>query len=492
MTAGERLSRQEALSLWDLDLLTLGRWADRSRWRLHPEPRVTYVVDRNINYTNICVSGCRFCAFYRPPGSPEGYVLDDAALDLKLEGNQGIGRHRGPAPGGPQSRPALELLRGPGAAYPGLRPARARLFPPGDQLLGAPKRAPSPRILIRASSGPAWAPSPAGAPRFWWTGCVRPFRPNKCSAAEWLEVMAAAHGLGLKTTATMMFGHLETREERTEHLFRLRDLQDQTGGFTAFIPWSFQPHNTALGGEAAGSWEYLKTLAVSRLVLDNIENLQVSWVTQGGKIAQVALCFGANDFGSTMIEENVVAAAGVSFRLSEAEIGALSPPPATCPKDGITSTDWWTWSGGGGFPRAGSPCYRPQTLTPSPKPPPPTPNSGAQASSLCCTGKSLVLPGKGYGEGSLGGGQGAAPPGPPPKKAPPRLAVIARVGAHRDFLEKGVEYLGGEVHSTPFGDSNPVHLFRHQGLVFAVLSRHGEDRYAVSAAYVNDRANFMP
>ena len=151
--------------------------------------------------------------------------------------------------------------------------------------------------------------------------------PKKCNSDEWLEVMREAHGLGLKTTATMMFGHVETMEERLEHLQRLRDLQDETGGFTAFIPWPFQPQNTALegfgeGGKTTG-FEYLRMLALSRIYLDNFMNIQASWVTQGPKIAQLSLYFGANDFGSTMIEENVVAAAGVSFRLSEKDICRL-------------------------------------------------------------------------------------------------------------------------------------------------------------------------
>ena len=147
--------------------------------------------------------------------------------------------------------------------------------------------------------------------------------PQKCSASQWLEVMAAAHRAGLKTSATMMFGHLETRAERVEHLVKIRELQDETGGFTAFIPWTYQPGGTHLTGEALGAVEYLKTLAISRLVLDNVPHLQVSWVTQGPKVAQVALKFGADDFGSTMLEENVVAATGVGYRLTRAEIDTL-------------------------------------------------------------------------------------------------------------------------------------------------------------------------
>ena len=175
------------------------------------------------------------------------------------------------------------------------------------------------RLLIDAGS----PPSPAAAPKSWWTGCGRRFLPNKCDSARWLEVMGTAHRLGLKTSATMMFGHLETREERIEHLLKIRELQDETGGFTAFIPWTFQPGGTNLGGETLGAVEYLRTLAISRLVLDNVPHLQVSWVTQGGKVAQIALKFGADDFGSTMLEENVVAATGVGFRLPREEIESL-------------------------------------------------------------------------------------------------------------------------------------------------------------------------
>ncbi len=431
VTAGERLSREEALSLWDLDLLTLGRWADRSRWRLHPDPLVTYVVDRNINYTNVCVSGCRFCAFFRPPGSPEGYVLDAAALGRKLEetrelGGTGVLLQGGLNPELPLSyyEDLVRHIRGSGLHVHG--------FSPPEIIFWARQNGQSITQILRRLMGAGLGSIPGGGAEILVDRVRQALSPNKCTTGEWLQVMAAAHGLGLKTTATMMFGHLETREERTEHLFRLRDLQDKTGGFTAFIPWSFQPDNTALGGAAAGSWEYLQTLAISRLVLDNIENIQVSWVTQGGKIAQLALCFGANDFGSTMIEENVVAAAGVAFRLSEAEIKHL-----------ITT--------------AGYEAHRRDHV--------------------------YKLVG--------GGGQGSQTQAPSTQKNLPRLAIIARVGAHRDFLEKGVAYLGGEAQATPFGDSNPVHLFEHRGLVFAVLSRHGEDRYAVSAAYVNDRANLF-
>jgi len=281
---------------------------------------VTYVVDRNINYTNICVSGCRFCAFYRRPGAPSGYVLERATLIQKLQETKDLGGTGILLQGG--LNPALpleyyeELLifirRAFGLHIHGFSPPEivflARLS--GLSIKETLKR------LIAAGLGSI----PGGGAEILVDRVRQTISPNKCTVQEWLAVMETAHGLGLRTTATMMFGHLETRAERVEHLLRLRELQDRTQGFTAFIPWAYQPGGTALGGTGTGVLEYLKNLAISRLVLDNFANLQVSWVTQGAKVAQVALKFGANDFGSTMIEENVVAATGVGFRLSEAEI----------------------------------------------------------------------------------------------------------------------------------------------------------------------------
>jgi cyclic dehypoxanthinyl futalosine synthase len=320
LEAGERLDTAAALTLWDLDLLTLGRGADRVRQRQHLEPRVTYVVDRNINYTNICVSGCRFCAFYRRPGAPGGYVLEQAALVQKLEetkalGGTGILLQGGLNPSLPLDyyEELLTFIRSRfGLHIHGFSPPEIVFW---SRLSGL-TIAEILRRLIDAGLGSI----PGGGAEILVDRVRQAISPNKCTAQEWLAVMETAHHLNLRTTATMMFGHLETRAERIEHLLRLRELQDRTGGFTAFIPWSYQPGGTALGGTSPGVIEYLKTLAISRLVLDNFPNLQVSWVTQGAKVAQVALKFGANDFGSTMIEENVVAATGVGFRMSQEEI----------------------------------------------------------------------------------------------------------------------------------------------------------------------------
>ncbi|MGQ9921872.1 MAG: cyclic dehypoxanthinyl futalosine synthase [Desulfobacca sp.] len=315
----ERLWGDEALALWDLDLLTLGRWANYVRRQRHPEAVVTYVVDRNINYTNICVSGCRFCAFFRPPGHPEGYILSWEELDRKLSqtkalGGTGVLLQGGLHPALPFSyyEELVRFIRQAGLHVHGFSPPEIVFFAKTFGLAMAEVLA----RLLAAGLGSI----PGGGAEILVDRVRRQVAPKKCTAAEWLEVMATAHRLGLRTTATMMFGHIETQAERLEHLLRLRELQDRTGGFTAFIPWSFQPGGTALGGTAADVVDYLKTLAISRLVLDNFANLQVSWVTQGAKVAQVALEFGANDFGSTMIEENVVAATGVGFRLSREEI----------------------------------------------------------------------------------------------------------------------------------------------------------------------------
>ncbi|MDO9070177.1 MAG: cyclic dehypoxanthinyl futalosine synthase [Deltaproteobacteria bacterium] len=317
-----RLDPTEAQKLWDLDLLTLGAAADQVRRRFNPGNRVTFVIDRNINYTNICISGCRFCAFFRPPGAGDGYVLDWEALaaklvELKDHGGSGVLLQGG-------LNPELSLayylelvsfIRGFGLAVHG--------FSPPEIFYMAENNALSLEELIRCLMDAGLSSIPGGGAEILVDRVRQQISPQKCSASQWLEVMAAAHRAGLKTSATMMFGHLETRAERVEHLVKIRELQDDTGGFTAFIPWTYQPGGTQLTGQALGAVEYLKTLAISRLVLDNVPHLQVSWVTQGPKVAQVALKFGADDFGSTMLEENVVAATGVGFRLTRAEIDTL-------------------------------------------------------------------------------------------------------------------------------------------------------------------------
>jgi cyclic dehypoxanthinyl futalosine synthase len=322
LAAGQRLDFAEACRLWDLDLLALGSWADQARRRHNPGNRVTFVIDRNVNYTNICISGCRFCAFYRPPGAGDGYVLTWEALaakldELKAHGGSGVLLQGGLNPDLPLAYylELVKFIRDFGLGVHGFSPPEIFFLARNNGLsLGD---------LIRRLMDAGLSSIPGGGAEILVDRVRQQISPQKCSTAQWLEVMGEAHRQGLSTSATMMFGHLETRAERIEHLVKIRELQDATGGFTSFIPWTYQPGGTNLAGAAPGAVEYLKMLAISRLVLDNVPHLQVSWVTQGPKVAQVALKFGADDFGSTMLEENVVAATGVGFRLTRAEIDTL-------------------------------------------------------------------------------------------------------------------------------------------------------------------------
>jgi cyclic dehypoxanthinyl futalosine synthase len=319
--AGERISAEEGVRLLrDGDLLELASLADAVRERLHPEGIVTYIIDRNINYTNVCNAQCAFCAFYRDMPSSEGYLLSKEQLAQKIEETLALGGNQILLQGGLHPDLGIEyyeeLFRWIKSSYPmwihGLSPAEVKHICRVSSL-GTEEAV---RRLVAAGLDSI----PGGGAEVLSDRVRNVIGIAKGSTADWLEVMEVAHGLGLKTTATMMFGHVETLEERVEHLRLLRELQDRTGGFTAFIGWTFQPANTAMAGDELTSFQYLRTLAVARIMLDNFPNVQASWVTQGGKIGQVSLRFGANDFGSLMIEENVVSAAGAHFRLTEAEI----------------------------------------------------------------------------------------------------------------------------------------------------------------------------
>lgn len=322
--AGKRLSNEEYLVLeQQADLHQLAILANTIRLAKHPDKCVTYVIDRNINYTDICVSACKFCAFFKPPEAEDGYLITYEQLADKIKETQELGGTQillqgGLHPGQPLEyyEEMVRFMKGTGIHVHGFSPPEIYHF---SEIAGLPIRTVIKR-LVAAGLGSI----PGGGAEILSDRVRELTAPRKCSADQWLEVMEEAHNQGLRTTATMMFGHVETRDERLEHLWRLRNLQDQTGGFTAFIPWPFQPHNTVLAEiEKTTAFEYLRMLALSRIYLDNFDNIQASWVTQGPKVAQLSLSFGANDFGSTMIEENVVAAAGVSFRLSEQEIRRL-------------------------------------------------------------------------------------------------------------------------------------------------------------------------
>ncbi len=318
---GERLSKEEALVLWKkADFYTLATLAHHRRLTLHPEPIVTYVSDRNINYTNVCISGCRFCAFYRSPGAEGGYVLNREELAAKIEQTLALGGTQVLLQGGMHPGLGLSFCEDMLRFIKERFPVHIHGFSPPEIVHLAQKEDLELDQVICRLRQSGLDSIPGGGAEILVDQVRKSISPNKCSSSEWLAVMEAAHELGMKTTATMMFGHVETLEQRLEHLLRLRELQDRTTGFTAFIPWTFQPQNTALQEKPATAMDYLTTLAMSRLVLNNIRNLQVSWVTMGSGVAQVALQFGANDFGSTMIEENVVAAAGVKHRLSVEEI----------------------------------------------------------------------------------------------------------------------------------------------------------------------------
>jgi cyclic dehypoxanthinyl futalosine synthase len=319
--AGERISAEEGVRLLrDGDFLELASLADAVRERLHPEGIVTYIIDRNINYTNVCNAQCAFCAFYRDVPSSEGYLLSKEQLAQKIEETLALGGNQILLQGGLHPDLGIEyyeeLFRWIKSSYPiwihGLSPAEVKHICRVSSL--------STEEAVRRLVAAGLDSIPGGGAEVLSDRVRNIIGIAKGSTADWLEVMEVAHGLGLKTTATMMFGHVETLEERLEHLRLLRELQDRTRGFTAFIGWTFQPTNTAMAGDELTSFQYLRTLAVARIMLDNFPNVQASWVTQGGKIGQVSLRFGANDFGSLMIEENVVSAAGAHFRLTEAEI----------------------------------------------------------------------------------------------------------------------------------------------------------------------------
>jgi len=321
--AGGRLDRAEALELYlHAPTPLLGRLADEIRKRKHPEGIVTYIIDRNVNYTNVCVARCTFCAFYRPVGSSEGYVLGFEEIFRKIDETIALGGGQLLLQGGHNPDLPLEwyedLFRAVKQRYPTFR--LHALSPPEVIHLSRMSRLPVPEVLDRLIT--AGLDSVPGGGAEILVDRVRKLLNcyNKATADEWLGVMRHAHRKGLRTTATMMYGTVETVEERLEHVFRLRELQDETGGFTAFIAWSYQPEHTELGGGEATGIEYLRTLAIARLVLDNFDNLQASWVTQGGKVGQLSLAFGANDMGSVMIEENVVRAAGASYCMDEVEI----------------------------------------------------------------------------------------------------------------------------------------------------------------------------
>ncbi|MDX2036117.1 MAG: cyclic dehypoxanthinyl futalosine synthase [Isosphaeraceae bacterium] len=320
---GERLSFDDGVRLLrEGDLLSLGRAADAVCKRMHPEPFRTFNIDRNINYTNVCAATCDFCAFYRKPGHEEGYVLDRAELLEKIRETVEIGGDQILMQGG--LNPDLpfdwyiDLLRDIKSHYPSVN---IHGFSPPEIHFFSKKFKMSLREVLSKLKEAGLGSLPGGGGEILVDRVRKAITTGKVMTDDWLAVHRAWHELGGISSATMMYGHIETLEERIEHMERIRALQDETRGLSAFISWTFQPENTEMADVApAGAFEYLRVQAISRLYLDNVPNIQSSWVTQGPKIGHLALYFGANDMGSLMIEENVVASAGTVYYLTLDEI----------------------------------------------------------------------------------------------------------------------------------------------------------------------------
>jgi cyclic dehypoxanthinyl futalosine synthase len=330
--AGERISPAEALELYHLPLEELGALANERRqlakgsaYNGDGNQIVTYIVDRNINYTNVCNVYCKFCAFYRTERDDDHYVLTFDQIDQKLDELSAAGGVQILMQGGHHPKLPfqwyVDLLQHIREKYPHIN---IHAFSPPElqhfaETFGMPLR----QIILQLKHA-GLGSIPGGGGEILVDRVRKKISPLKINTDQWLEVMQVAHELGLKSSATMMFGHVETIEERIEHLHRIREQQDRSGGFTAFICWTFQPQHTVLKVRyPTGVAEYLRMQALARIFLDNIENLQSSWVTQGPGIGQVALKYGANDFGSVMMEENVVSAAGTTFRLNAGQIESL-------------------------------------------------------------------------------------------------------------------------------------------------------------------------
>jgi cyclic dehypoxanthinyl futalosine synthase len=324
---GERITDEDAIALLrSRDLVAVGRVANEVRNRLNDPSRVTFIVDRNLNYTNVCVTDCDFCAFYRRPGDQrEGYLLPKPVIYKKIEETLAIGGTGLLMQGGHHPDLGIDyyedLFRSIKARYPIHLHA---LSPSEVQHIARRSKLTIPQTLSRLRDA-GLDSLPGGGAEILVDRVRKVIAPKKTKTDEWLDVMRQAHRLGMSTTATMMYGHVETLEERVEHMRRVRELQDETGGFRAFISWTFQRDGNRLDDVVSDedmptSFDYLLTQAVSRIYLDNVPHIQSSWVTQGMKIGQVALGFGADDMGSVMIEENVVSAAGTTYRTTTDEL----------------------------------------------------------------------------------------------------------------------------------------------------------------------------
>jgi len=343
---GARITPKEALELYALPLNELGSLADYRR-QLAKEKAfagrgnqiVTYIVDRNINYTNVCNVYCKFCAFYRTERDADHYVLSHDEIDRKIDELIAIGGIQILMQGGHHPKLGidyyLDLLTHLREKYPQIN--IHAFSPPEFNHFAEVFKMPLREVIVRFKEA-GLGSIPGGGGEILVDRVRQRIAPLKCNTEAWLKVMEIAHEEGLNSSATMMFGHVETVADRVEHLERLRGLQDRTRGFTAFICWTFQPENTLLKADAVGSAEYLRTQALSRIYLDNIDNIQSSWVTQGPRIGQIALRYGANDFGSVMMEENVVSSAGTTFCITRDEIERLISESGYEPR---TRNNWY-------------------------------------------------------------------------------------------------------------------------------------------------------
>jgi cyclic dehypoxanthinyl futalosine synthase len=343
---GARITAQDAMLLYRLPLNELGQLADQRRQQAKAaafqgrgSEIVTYIVDRNINYTNVCNVYCKFCAFYRTEKDADHYVLSHEDIDRKIDELVSIGGIQILMQGGHHPKLGidyyLDLLNHIREKYPQIN--IHAFSPPEFNHFAEVFRMPLREVILRFKEA-GLGSIPGGGGEILVDQVRNRIAPLKCTTDQWLDVMKTAHEVGLNSSATMMFGHVEAVEDRIEHLERLREVQDQTGGFTAFICWTFQPGNVVLKATPVGSAEYLRTQALARIYLDNFENIQSSWVTQGPRIGQIALRFGANDFGSVMMEENVVSSAGTSFRITSAEIEELITEAGFEPR---TRNNWY-------------------------------------------------------------------------------------------------------------------------------------------------------
>lgn len=315
---GKRIDAEEALSLFDADLLELGRVADQCRKRFHPEEVVTLLIDRNINYTNVCVVRCKFCAFYRNKKDDGTWFFSKEELLQKIQALVEIKGTQVLLQGGLHPDITIDyyedLLRTIRSRFPSIH---IHSFSVAEIVHIAKQSRLSIRETLARLKAAGLQSIPGGGAEILVDRVKQIISPFKETSREWLDLMETAHGLQMRTTATMMFGSVETLAERVEHFQKVRDLQDRTGGFTAFIPWSFCPTHTELAHlPMPGGEDYLRTLAISRIFLDNISNIPTGWVTEGPKVGQIGLSFGANDFGGILMEEKVISATGVAYTMT--------------------------------------------------------------------------------------------------------------------------------------------------------------------------------